>query len=306
MRILRIGTRKSELALWQARWVQQRIQAAFPDIDVQLVTMDTKGDRNLQTPLPSVADKGFFTAEIEAALYAEEVDIAVHSLKDLPTEMPVDLEIGAYCEREEPRDVFLGKDGVSFSELPLGARVGTSSLRRTAQIKRLRPDITCVDVRGNLNTRWRKLQEGDTMDGIVLAAAGVYRLGWQDKVSEIFSSTSILSAPGQGIVAVENLTHREDLKEVLATLNHKPSEFAARTERSFLAALDGGCQTPLGAFATCVDGIIELQGAVFSLDGSEMVRVVGTGNTPEQVGLKAAYDALSHGASDILAAIRNK
>lgn len=301
MKALRIGSRKSALALWQARWVRDRLRGCFPDLPVDIVTMDTAGDRNLATPLPSIADKGFFTAEIEEALFSGGIDLAVHSLKDLPTELPCGLEIGAYCERADARDAFLGKGNVAFADLPEGAQVGTSSLRRVAQVKRLRPDVVCVDMRGNLNTRWRKLQESDALAGIILAAAGVDRLGWQDRVTGRFPCDEVIPAPGQGVIAVEIASAREEVRAIVRAVNHRPSEYAARAERAFLAALDGGCQTPLGAFATCEGDAVELEGIVLSLDGSCAVRARGAGTDPEEAGRRAAEQARARGADAILA-----
>lgn len=302
MKRFRIGTRKSELALWQARFVQRLLEEAHPGLEVELVTMDTEGDKNLEVPLSSVAGKGFFTAEIEARLYTGELDIAVHSLKDLPTTLPEGLEVSAYCERGDVRDAFLGKNGRAFDGLPPNARVGTSSLRRTAQLRHVRPDVECVDIRGNLGTRWRKLQESDDMDGIVLAAAGVMRLGWEERITQFFDGATVLPAPGQGVVAVESATERADVREVVAAINHKPTALAARAERSFLTLLGGGCQTPIAAFATVEGDTIRLEGSVISLDGADLVRVLETGTSPEQVGEAAAHRALDAGADAILRA----
>ncbi|WP_165171692.1 hydroxymethylbilane synthase [Adlercreutzia sp. ZJ242] len=303
MRTLKVGTRRSQLALWQTEWVKAQVERSFPQLEVEVVTLDTKGDLDLATPLPSVADKGFFTVEIEQALLAREVDVAVHSLKDLPTVLPAGLRIGAYGSRADAHDVFLSRDGTPLARLPEGARVGTSSLRRTAQIKRLRPDLACVELRGNLNTRWRKLQEGHAA-GIVLAAAGVERLGWQDRVTEAFPFDVMLPAPGQGVIAVECAEDRPEVLEVLRCVNHEASERAARAERAFLGALEGGCQTPLGAHATCARGAITLDAAVFGLDGERCVRVSVSGPDPEDVGAQAARAALRRGADEIMRDVR--
>lgn len=300
----RIGTRKSQLALWQAEFVKAELEKAYPHLQVELVTMDTEGDRKLEVSLSSVAGKGFFTAEIEERLYNGQIDIAVHSLKDLPTELPEGLEIGAYCVREDARDAFLSKDGVTHLEdLPQGAKVGTSSLRRIAQLRRFRPDIECVEIRGNLNTRWCKLQETEDLAGIILAAAGVIRLGWQDRITHFFDSSNLLSAPGQGIVAVEAASNREDVREILSAINHKPTELKARAERGFLSALGGGCQTPIAALAEVSEEntTITLYGRVISLDAKACVNVEVSGNNPEEVGAEAARVALENGARDILA-----
>ncbi|MEG0791012.1 MAG: hydroxymethylbilane synthase [Gordonibacter sp.] len=304
MDAVRIGTRKSELAMWQARWVQSRLQECYPAMRVELVPLDTQGDKKLDVPLPSVADKGFFTAEIEQDLYERRIDIAVHSLKDLPTELPEGLAVGAYCERADAHDAFLGKGGIAFADLPENACIGTSSLRRAAQLRRMRPDLVCVDIRGNLNTRWRKLQEDDRMAGIVLAAAGVLRLGWSDRISSLLPYDSMLPAPGQGIIAVECLVGRSDIEEVLSAVNHVPSERAARAERTFQACLEGGCQTPIGAIADCAGDVVKLDAGVFSLDGTQAVRVRVQGESAEDVGRLAAEQALRQGAKPLLAAIR--
>ena len=302
MKRLVIGTRKSELALWQAKWVRERLIEAHPGLEVELAETDTAGDRDLATPLPLVDGKGVFTAEIEEGLRDGTIDLAVHSLKDLPTELPEGFEIGAYCMRHDPRDAFLGKDGMTLADLPEGARIGTSSLRRAAQVHRVRPDVECVSIRGNLATRWRKLQEDEGMAGIILAVAGVERLGWSDRITEYLAPDVVMPAAGQGIIAVEVAAGRDDAAALVRAVNHAESERAARAERSFLAALEGGCQTPIGALAACAGDVVRLSGMVCSLDGGSMVRVECTGTQPERVGREAAEDALAQGAAGILPA----
>lgn len=304
MEALKIGTRKSALALWQARWVQSRLKEAYPDMQVDLVLMDTKGDKDLDTPLPSVADKGFFTQEIERELFDGTIDIAVHSLKDLPTKLPEGLDIGAYCERADAHDAFIGKDNMHFSELPEGACIGTSSLRRVAQVKRLRPDVECVAIRGNLETRLRKMQESDTMSGTFLACAGMKRMGMADRITDQMPFDKLLPAPGQGVIAIEYKDSRTDVRRVIQAVNHMPSALEARTERAFLSFLEGGCQTPLGAKATFRGDCIEFEAGVFSLDGSKQARVATTGQTPEVTGKYAADIAMQQGADAILAEVR--
>ena len=300
MKSLRIGTRKSELALWQAEWVKARLVACHPSLQVDLVSMDTEGDRDLEKPLPLVDGKGVFTAEIESGLLDGSIDIAVHSLKDLPTVLPEGFEIAAYCMRQDPRDAFLGKGGLALAELPRGARIGTSSLRRAAQVHRLRPDIECANIRGNLATRWSKLQEDESMDGIILAAAGVIRLGWQDRITEYLPVHEMMPAAGQGVIAVEIAAYRADVAPIVQAVSDGDSECAARAERMFLKVLEGGCQVPIGALATCSDGVTTLEGMVCSLDGRTMIRVKRSGVVPEHVGHDAAHDALEQGAEAIL------
>ncbi|WP_139652671.1 hydroxymethylbilane synthase [Raoultibacter phocaeensis] len=302
MNALTIGTRKSELARWQAEWVKERLHESFPHKDIELALMDTEGDRDLERPLPLVDGKGVFTAEIECGLQDGSIDIAVHSLKDLPTVLPEGFEIGAYCTRQDPRDVFLGKGGLSLSKLPRGSRIGTSSLRRAAQVHRYRPDIECVNIRGNLATRWRKLNEQDDLAGIILAAAGVIRLGWEERITEYLPYDIMMPAAGQGVIAVEYASHRDDVASIVRAVNDDDSERAARAERMFLKELEGGCQVPIGALATCEGGEITLTGMVCSLDGLTMVRVKQTGTVPEHVGYDAAQVALERGAESILQA----
>lgn len=303
MNRLVIGTRKSALALWQTEWVKDRLIEQHPGLTVELATFETEGDRDLEKPLPLVDGKGIFTAELESGLLDGSIDLAVHSLKDLPTELPEGFLIGAYCERQDPRDVLLAKGGLTLSELPLGARIGTSSLRRAAQIHRVRPDVECVNIRGNLATRWRKMQEDEAMSGMILAAAGVIRMGWQDRITEYLPFDVVMPAAGQGVIAVEIAASRPDVAEMVQAINHRDSERAARAERSFLKALEGGCQTPIGAVACCEGDGISLLGMVCSLDGSRMITVERAGVQPERVGVDAAQDAFDLGAVHILQSV---
>jgi len=305
MRIIRIGTRDSKLALWQAQWVKEILERHFPDREFALTPMKTKGDKILDVPLPKIGDKGLFTKELEQGLLSEEIDLAVHSLKDLPTELPAGLRIGAYCQREDPRDVFLSKDGTPLSELPEGSVIGTSSLRRKAQLQYFRRDLSFTDLRGNLETRWRKLQES-RLAGIVLAAAGVLRLGWQDRITEYISEEIILPAVGQGVIAVETAAHRSDMAEILQPLNHSDTEYAARAERAFLRKLEGGCQAPIGALAKVKEGKIYLRGNISSLDGAAVLETAQEGADPETTGREAAAKLKNLGADELLAAIRRQ
>jgi len=310
MMTLRIGTRGSQLALWQAHWVAEELLTSFPYLDVQVVVIRTSGDESsgetggqtedsAHTPLNSsqqdLDSVGLFTSEIERALLDGKIDLAVHSLKDLPCELGAGLEIGAYCRREDSRDVLISKNELSLDELPAGSQIGTSSLRRRAQILAFRPDLRCVELRGNLDTRLRKLDESPDLSGIVVAAAGMIRLGWQSRISQYLDRDRFLPAPAQGVIAVEISTERSDVKDLMVGLNHKPTELEARTERSFLQALQAGCHTPVGAHAVLVNGSLELSGMVFSLDGYRHMEVKAKGTDPELIGQQAAKDALRAG-----------
>lgn len=303
MNILRIGTRDSVLALWQAEWVKERLSELYPATEIILVPMKTKGDKILDVPLAKIGDKGLFTKELEHGLLRTEIDLAVHSLKDLPTVLPPGLEIAAYCEREEPRDVFLSKDGTTLDNLPVGAVIGTSSLRRKAQLCHYRPDLKFADLRGNLQTRWQKLQESE-MAGIVLAAAGVKRLGWEERITQHLPEEIILSAVGQGSIAVEICQEREEMRTLLSRLNHKDTELAVRAERALMRELEGGCQVPIGALGQVREDEIVLRGMVASLDGTKFLRATAKGTLPEDVGREAAQSLLAQGAGKILAEIR--
>ncbi|AFQ43225.1 hydroxymethylbilane synthase [Desulfosporosinus meridiei] len=303
MKNIRIGTRDSQLAMWQAEWVQSQLTKLYPDLNFVLVPMKTKGDKILDVPLSKIGDKGLFTKELEHGLLNDELDMAVHSLKDMPTQLPPGLIISAFCEREEPRDVFLSKNGVKLEELPPGALIGTSSLRRKSQLKHYRPDLNFTDLRGNLQTRWRKLQESD-MVGIVLAAAGVKRLGWAHRITQILPEDIMLSAVGQGSIAIEIDEKRSDVAELLARLNHPETERAVRAERTLMRKLEGGCQVPIGALGQVVDGEIILRGMVASLDGVRVLKAEVRGSDPEKVGIEVANRLIEMGAASILEEIR--
>jgi len=303
MKKIRIGTRDSLLAMWQAEWVKAQLMMVCPEGEFELVSMKTKGDKILDVPLSKIGDKGLFTKELEHGLLNGELDMAVHSLKDMPTNLPEGLIISTFCEREEPRDVFLSKNRVSLEELPAGAIIGTSSLRRKAQLKHFRPDLNFMDLRGNLQTRWKKLNESE-MDGIVLAAAGVKRLGWEERITQIIPEDMMLPAVGQGSIAIEIVEQRSDIKELLSRINHFETEQAVRAERNLMRKLEGGCQVPIGALAQVVNGQIFLRGMVASLDGVRMIKAEAKGTDPEAVGLEVAERLIALGALSILAEIR--
>lgn len=306
MKTVVIGTRDSKLAIWQTSWVRDLLESFYPDIEFKLLPMKTKGDRILDVPLPKIGDKGLFTMELEQALLSGEIDMAVHSLKDLPTQLPKGLGIGAFCKREDPRDVFLSKMGIRLDDLPEGSVIGTSSLRRKTQLQYYRPDLKFIDLRGNLETRWRKLQESNKMAGMVLAAAGVLRLGWEDRITEYLPESIVLPAVGQGVIAVEIAYDRSEIIELLRPLNHEPTELAVRAERSFLRSLEGGCQVPIGALATVTQGIIKLQGNITSLDATAVLETAEEGSDPEALGKEAAEKLKILGAVELLDEIRQK
>jgi len=302
-KIIRIGTRDSQLAMWQAKWVKSELTNLYPELQFELVSMKTKGDKILDVPLSKIGDKGLFTKELEQGLLLDQLDLAVHSLKDMPTMLPDGLTISTFCQREEPRDVFLSKNGILLEDLPTGALIGTSSLRRKSQLKHYRPDFEFMDLRGNLQTRWKKLSESN-MDGIVLAAAGVKRLGWEERITQILPEDVMISAVGQGSIAIEIVEKRSDIKELLSPLNHHETEQAVRAERALMRKLEGGCQVPIGALAHVENGQVILRGMVASLDGIRMIKAEATGPDPEAVGLQVAERLVELGATAILAEIR--
>lgn len=303
MSIIRIGTRDSLLALWQAEWVKAQLTQIYPEHEFQLVSMKTKGDKILDVPLAKIGDKGLFTKELENGLLRGEIDFAVHSLKDLPTILPEGLSIGAICEREEPRDVFLSKDGTRLEDLPSGSLIGTSSLRRKAQLQHFRADLHFADLRGNLQTRWRKLEESE-MAGIVLAYAGVKRLGWEERITQLIPENIMLSAVGQGSIAIEISTERREIVDLLKPLHHEETSLAVRAERALMRRLEGGCQVPIGALGIVHNETIQLKGMVASLDGQHLLRASAEGLNPEEIGYNVAEQLIAQGANAILDQIR--
>ncbi len=291
-----IGSRGSPLALWQARWVQSQLAGLGHEADIRIIK--TTGDRITDVPLARVGGKGLFTKEIEEALLAGQVDLAVHSLKDLPTELPAGLAIAAIPEREDPRDAIVGR---KLSALAPGAKVGTSSLRRSAQLKRMRPDLAVESVRGNVDTRLRKLDEGQ-YEAILLASAGLRRLGWADRIAQVMEPDEMCPAVGQGALGIE--TREEgDARAICAGLDHAATRAAATAERAVLAALGGGCQVPIGAHARVVDARIHLLALVISVDGAELVRdtAEGPAGKAQQIGRALGERLLSAGAARLLA-----
>jgi hydroxymethylbilane synthase len=306
-----IGTRGSQLALWQANWLKDQLGAAGHEIAIEVIR--TTGDK-LQSypperPLPSsiaqsVAEagtKGLFIKEIEEALLAGKVDLAVHSLKDLPTNLPADLILAAVPPREDARDVFISADGKPFEQLPTGARVGTSSPRRQTQLRRLRPDLELIAMRGNLDTRLRKLERGDCA-ALVLAAAGVHRLGLRERITGYFSFDQVCPAVGQGALAIEICQGRAELARAVTPLDDATTHLAVRAERAMLRRLGGGCQVPIAAHANFEEAQLHLRGVVASLDGRRLIRAAAAGSEkdPESLGAAVAEDLLAKGAGEIL------
>ena len=304
---LRIGTRGSKLALWQSEWVKRRLEKACPGLKVDLVRIRTTGDKILDAPLSNIGGKGLFVKEIEEALFSRKIDLAVHSLKDVPVDLPPGLALCCYTEREEVRDALISRNGWTLHELPEGAKVGTSSLRRAAQILHLRPGLKVVPLRGNVDTRLRKLDQGE-FDAIILAGAGLKRLGLSHRVTHYLEPTEILPAIGQGSLGIE--VRGDDAKtiDMLSPLNHKLTEMAVRAERAFLRRLEGGCQVPIAAHASFHEGGLTLAGMVAELDGRNVVRgeVLGSGEEAEELGVRLAEELLARGADNILRNIYGK
>ena len=305
---LRIASRGSELALWQSRTVQDALRAADPALQVEIDVIKTTGDNIQDVPLAKIGDKGLFTKELDAALLSGAADLAVHSLKDVPTRLPDALTLAAITTREDPRDVVIlppGRRGGLYY-LKSGAKVGTSSLRRRAQLQALRPDLDITDLRGNLNTRLAKLDAG-AYDAIILAAAGVLRLGWAERIGQYLDPPAWLPAVGQGALAVVARADRPDVIGRLLPLHDPHAAACTVAERALLRALEGGCQVPIGALAAVdADGVIVLHGLVAALDGRRILRVqeVGSMHEAEDVGRRAADALLAKGAGEILTSIR--
>ena len=299
-----IGTRGSQLALWQTNWVKAQIERLHPGVEVDITVISTKGDRVLDVSLPKLGEqgKGLFTKELEDAIFERRVDLAVHSLKDLPTELPAGLRIGAICEREDVRDALVAREAIkSFNELPERAHIGTSSLRRQAQLRGVRPDLVIEPVRGNVDTRLRKLDEGQ-YDAIVLAAAGLHRLGYADRITERLNEELMLPAVGQGALAIETREDDAETAEVVHALDHQATRLACRAERAFLKGLGGGCLVPIAAHATIDSEVMTLNGLVARPDGSEVVRAQrhGPSHQADALGQELAAELLSRGAARIL------
>ncbi|HNL37076.1 MAG TPA: hydroxymethylbilane synthase [Agitococcus sp.] len=303
MRTLRIATRKSPLALWQAEYVKASLLKHHPQLTIELVTFTTQGDKILDTPLAKIGGKGLFVKELEQAMLAGDADLAVHSMKDVPMECPEGLAITTICEREDPTDAFVSNRFASLQELPLGAIVGTSSLRRQCQLRALRPDLEIRDLRGNVGTRLGRLDNGE-YDAIILASAGLKRLGLQQRIAQ--SLTQLLPAVGQGAVGIEARSNDADLLALLAPLHHLPTALCVQAERAMNRRLQGGCQVPIAGFATLDNQHLILNALVGSLDGQSVLRYQAQTtdlSTIEQLGENVADGLLAQGADKILAAV---
>lgn len=301
MKKIRIGTRGSQLALWQANWVKDRLVEWNPDIEVEIHKIKTTGDKILDAPLSKVGGKGLFVKEIEEALLDNRVDVAVHSMKDVPTDLPEGLYISAITEREDPRDALISKDGIKLMKLKKGAKIGTSSLRRQVQLLNFRADFEIHQLRGNLNTRIKKLDSGD-FDAIILAVAGVKRMGWQDKITEYLPYELFLPAIGQGALGIEIRKSDKKIERIVEKFNHKETSLCVRAERAFLKRLEGGCQVPIAAFGALNFNGVSLEGMVGSIDGKVLYRDRESDGMEkvEELGIRLADKLLKRGADKIL------
>ena len=298
---IRIGTRASALALWQAEWVKTELEKKYPGMTVSLTKIKTTGDKILDVPLAQVGGKGLFVKEIEEAMLEGEIDIAVHSMKDVPTFFPDGLHLSCITKREDPRDALLTRNNVTFNNLPKGANVGTSSLRRQAQLMHVRPDFVIHQLRGNVDTRLRKLKEGQ-FDAIILAAAGVKRLGLADNVSEYIDPEISLPAIGQGALGIECRVDDRELNDLIAFFNHAETRTCVTGERALLRRLEGGCQVPIACYGQIKGGALHLTGLVGSVDGKRIIKdsLEGAPEKAEKLGVTLAEKLLSRGADVIL------
>lgn len=298
---IKIGTRGSALALWQAEWVKSELEKRYQGMTVTLTKIKTTGDKILDVPLAKVGGKGLFVKEIEEAMLANEIDIAVHSMKDVPTFFPDGLHLSCITKREDPRDALLSRNGVSFKDLPKGANVGTSSLRRQAQLMNIRPDFVIHQLRGNVDTRLRKLKEGQ-FDAIILAAAGVKRLGLAENVTEYIDPEISLPAIGQGALGIECRVDDRELNDLVAFFNHDDSRTCVTGERALLRRLEGGCQVPIACYGRMKEGKLHLTGLVGSVDGKRIIKdtIEGAPDKAEKLGVTLAEKLLVQGADVIL------
>ena len=296
-----IGTRSSKLALWQANHIRERLQEQYPGLKVEEKLMTTKGDKILDAPLAKIGGKGLFTKELEQAMLSGEIDIAVHSLKDMPTEVPEGLKLAAVTKRADPGDAVVSPKYGRFEDLPKGAKVGTSSLRRKAQLLHARPDLNICDLRGNVNTRLRKLEE-ENFDAAILAVAGLTRLGLAERITEVLPKSLVLPAVGQGALAIEARADDEATLDLLAFLNDAGTAACAKAERAFLARVEGGCQVPVGVYAVPEGDNLQIEAVIVSLDGARLYRdsLTGPQAEAEKWGRELADRLLDMGGLEIL------
>lgn len=302
MNSITIATRESPLALWQAHFVEAELKRHHPGIEVKLLGMTSRGDQLLDKPLYKVGGKGLFVKELETALLDERADIAVHSMKDVPMELPPGLTLGVICEREDPRDALVGV--TSFDDLPEGARLGTSSLRRSCQVMQRRPDLQIGFLRGNVNTRLAKLDAGE-FDAIILACAGLKRLGFDDRIGAAIDEDFLLPAGGQGAVGIEHRETDSRVAELLAPLAHEETSRRVIAERTVVRRLDGGCDVPIASFAVAEGDSLWLRARVGSLDGKTVIVSEARGSEPEALGIEVADALIAKGAAEILKAARS-
>ena len=303
---IKIGTRGSKLARWQANWVKSALEKKNPSTPVELIVIKTQGDKILDVPLAHVGGKGLFVKEIEQALLARRIDIAVHSMKDMPADIPQGLCIGAIPERENPVDVFISRNGAGFHELAVGSVIGTSSLRRGAQLRHARPDIVIRSIRGNLDTRLKKLESED-FDALVLAAAGVKRLNLEHKITEYLDPGLMLPAIGQGALCIETRKDDAIVGPLVASLDHASTRSVVAGERAFLNRLEGGCQVPIAGHGRICENQFALTGLVAEIDGARVIKGEKSGplDSPETIGIDLAEELLARGADKILEKLKS-
>ena len=299
--MLKIATRKSPLALWQAEFVKSKLEDIYPDLKVELVKMTTQGDQILNSPLSKIGGKSLFIKELEVGIMEGRADIAVHSMKDVPYELPQGFEIGAILERESPFDAFVSNDFNSIQDLPIGAKLGSCSLRRIVQVKAMRPDLEILDLRGNVNTRLKKLDDGE-YDAIILACSGLTRLGFDNRIKQDLSPDDSLPAVGQGALGIEIKANDHEISSLIKPLIHQKTQIEVNAERALNTTLQGGCSVAIGAFATSEDSKLTLSGMVGNVDSGEIIRIQETGETskPIDLGIRAAKKLLSLGARELL------
>ena len=299
--MLKIATRKSPLALWQAEFVKSKLENIYPDLKVELVKMTTQGDQILNSPLSKIGGKSLFIKELEVGIMEGRADIAVHSMKDVPYELPQGFEIGAILERENPFDAFVSNDFNSIQDLPVGARLGSCSLRRIVQVKAMRPDLEILNLRGNVNTRLKKLDDGE-YDAIILACSGLTRLGFDNRIKQDLSPDDSLPAVGQGALGIEIKANDHEISNLIKPLIHQKTQIEVNAERALNTTLQGGCSVEIGAFATSEDSKLTLSGMVGNVDSGEIIRIQETGETskPIDLGIRAAKKLLSLGARELL------